>query len=90
MKQFVLTPAAGKRLIARALAVYPAIQSALRSFDKAIKLEPGVAVYWHEKGRLLKRMGRQKEAEEAIAEGIRLDQQGEDSGCPYWPLRPEA
>jgi hypothetical protein len=31
MKQFVLTPAAGKRLIARALVSHPAIQAALKS-----------------------------------------------------------
>jgi tetratricopeptide (TPR) repeat protein len=61
---------------------------ALRSLDKAIKLEPGVAVYWHEKGRLLQMMGRQKEAKASLAEGVRLDRQG-DSGYPYWPLGPE-
>jgi len=31
MKQFILTPAAGKRLIARALTAHPAIRAALRS-----------------------------------------------------------
>ncbi len=31
MKQFVLTPATGKRLIARALAVYPSVQAAIKS-----------------------------------------------------------
>ena len=36
MKQFVLTPAAGKRLIDRALANYPAIQTALKSGTVAI------------------------------------------------------
>ncbi|HSD58420.1 MAG TPA: hypothetical protein VLB04_09585 [Methanotrichaceae archaeon] len=36
MKQFVLTPAAGKRLIAKALAVHPAIQAALKSGTVAI------------------------------------------------------
>ncbi|HSD56668.1 MAG TPA: hypothetical protein VLB04_00695, partial [Methanotrichaceae archaeon] len=36
MNQFVLTPAAGKRLIARALAVNPAIQAALKSGTVAI------------------------------------------------------
>jgi hypothetical protein len=36
MKQFVLIPAAGKRLIARALAVHPTIQAALKSSTVAI------------------------------------------------------
>lgn len=31
MKQFVLTPAAGKRLIAKALVTHPAIQAAIKS-----------------------------------------------------------
>lgn len=36
MKQFVLTPAAGKRLIARAIAAHPAIEAALKSGTVAI------------------------------------------------------
>lgn len=36
MKQFVLTPAAGKRLIAKALVTHPAIQAALKSGTVAI------------------------------------------------------
>ncbi|MFB3764250.1 MAG: hypothetical protein ACE14P_03270 [Methanotrichaceae archaeon] len=36
MKQFVLTPAAGKRLIAKALIIHPAIQAALKSGTIAI------------------------------------------------------
>ncbi len=36
MKQFILTPAAGKRLIAKSLTVYPAIRSALQSGTVAI------------------------------------------------------
>ncbi len=36
MKQFVLTPAAGKRIIARALVAHPAVKSALRSGTVAI------------------------------------------------------
>ncbi len=36
MKQFILTPAAGKRLIGRALAAHPAIHSALQSGTVAI------------------------------------------------------
>jgi hypothetical protein len=36
MKQFVITPAAGKRLIGKALVVHPAIQTALRSGTVAI------------------------------------------------------
>lgn len=36
VRQFIVTPAAGKRLIAKALAVHPAIQSALRSHTVVI------------------------------------------------------
>ncbi|MGD0953116.1 MAG: hypothetical protein ABR985_12115 [Methanotrichaceae archaeon] len=36
MRQFVLTPAAGKRLIAKALVAHPAIQTALKSGTVAI------------------------------------------------------
>lgn len=36
MKQFVLSPAAGKRIIARALVAHPAIQSALKSGTIAV------------------------------------------------------
>jgi Flp pilus assembly protein TadD len=57
---------------------------ALKFLDRAIRLRPNNACVWHEKGRLLGKMGREEEARAAFAEGIRLEQAG-DICCSFWP-----
>lgn len=49
-----------------------------------IRLCPDNAGAWHEKGRLLQKMGREEEAKSAFAEAQRERAIGERS-CPYWP-----
>jgi len=57
---------------------------ALKFLDRAIRLRPNEACIWHEKGRLLGKMGREEEARAAYAEGKRLRQAGEMS-LSFWP-----
>ena len=71
----------GKGLAQMGLRRYP---EALKFLDRAIRLRPNEACIWHEKGRLLGKMGREEEARAAYVEGTRLRQAGEMS-LSFWP-----
>lgn len=71
----------GKGLAQMGLRRYP---EALKFLDRAIRFRPNEACIWHEKGRLLGKMGREEEARAAYAEGMRLRQAGEKS-LSFWP-----
>ena len=47
--------------------------SALKKFNKALKLAPGITQYWIHKGFLLRRLGRYEEALGAFDEAIHLE-----------------
>jgi tetratricopeptide (TPR) repeat protein len=57
---------------------------ALKFLDRAISMRPNLARAWHEKGKILLKLGHHEEARAAFAESIRFGQKEDESG-PYWP-----
>jgi Flp pilus assembly protein TadD len=57
---------------------------ALKFVERAIRLRPENARAWYEKGKLLKKLGNEAEAQAAFAESERLGGKFDESG-PYWP-----